>query len=137
MREDKYEDIIDLPHHVSDRHPHMSLMNRAAQFAPFAALTGFDASIAEAGRLTDSEEHDDSLNDELNRVMAELRDHIGEQTAKTVTCIRPDSRKSGGRYESVTGNLRKIDDYAGEIMLAGGKSIPIKYIVDLTLPEQE
>ena len=93
----KYDDIIDLPHHVSKVHPQMSIWDRSAQFAPFAALTGHDAAIKETARLTDerlelSDEVIMKLNDQLNMI----RDNIGTEQEISITYFVPDEKKSGG-----------------------------------------
>ncbi len=142
-----YSDIINLEHPTSRRHPRMSGLNRAAQFAPFAALTGYDASISEEARLTDSFTGPDSeTTAELNRRMAVLRDllckarqgsgsGISGSTAElpqiTVVYFRPDERKSGGSYESISGRLKKIDDYTQELVFVSGKKISLCHIIDI------
>ena len=93
---DLYDDIINLPHHVSERHPQMSMYNRAAQFAPFAALAGHDSAITEAARLTDAEQElPESEAEILDRKLARLQT-MEEKTPVTVTYFVPDSRKDGG-----------------------------------------
>ena len=91
---DKYDDIINLPHHVSKRHPQMSMMNRAAQFAPFAALTGHSAAIEETARLTESQQElADEDSEILNHKMAYLREAINEHPTISITYFEPDKRK--------------------------------------------
>ena len=98
-----YDDIIDLPHHVSKSHPQMSMYNRAAQFAPFAALTGHDAAITEAARLTDAElELSESDAEVLNRKLAYLQS-LDEKPTISVTYFVPDDRKKGGSYHTTSG----------------------------------
>lgn len=135
MMDLNYDDIINLPHHVSKRHPQMPMYKRAAQFAPFAALTGHAAAIREAARTTQEfrEPAADRL-EILNRRMAELRSRLAEQPQIVVTYFQPDSRKAGGRYVKVTGRLLKILEY--ERLLEVGTSedklrIPFRYVVDL------
>ncbi len=129
---DDYSDIINLPHHVSKNHPQMSREARAAQFAPFAALTGYDDVIHETARLTDEqvelEEHD---NNRLNRKFAELTDAMEEHPKITVTYFLPDEHKAGGAYVSITGTLKKVDTYEQLMIFDDGNEIPIAHIVDL------
>ena len=103
MTED-YSDIINLPHHVSHNHPQMPMMARAAQFAPFAALTGYDTVIHETARLTDKqvklEEYD---NERLNRMFAELMSILDNHPKITVSYFLPDERKAGGSYNTTSG----------------------------------
>ena len=105
-----YDDIIDLPHHVSKNRRHMSLGDRAAQFGAFAALTGYDSDIDEAARHTDGkiimDEYEMAALDERLRI---IQEHIDAQPPVTVTFFKPDSRKSGGAYVSAAGNVRRID----------------------------
>lgn len=116
----EYADIIDLPHHVSRRHPQMSLMNRAAQFAPFSALSGYDAVIAEAGRLTEGEAvlEEDRLQ-ELDRKLAMLRG-LPSLPRVRITFFQPDERKEGGKYGTVEGTVRRIDEVEKTIYLQEG-----------------
>ncbi len=129
---DNYEDIINLPHHVSTRHPQMSMMNRAAQFAPFAALTGHSAAIEETARLTESQQElADEDSEILNQKMAYLREAINEHPTISITYFEPDKRKSGGRYMSIEGQLQNIDDYNQTIVLKNGETIPLKSVLDI------
>lgn len=129
---DNYEDIINLPHHVSTRHPQMSMMNRAAQFAPFAALTGHSAAIEETARLTESQQElADEDSEILNQKMAYLREAINEHPTISITYFEPDKRKSGGRYMSIEGQLQNIDDYNQTIVLKNGEAIPLKSVLDI------
>lgn len=127
-----YEDIIHLPHHRSSRRPHMSIHDRAAQFSPFAALTGFDSALEEAGRLTDSrtelEEYGHSV---LNRKLVCLLDQKDDQPNITVTYFCPDLRKSGGSYKESSGKVRKIDLYRKVLTMDDGQEISIEEITDI------
>lgn len=131
---DKYDDIIHLPRHVSRRYAPMTAQDRAAQFSPFAALTGYEAVIEEAGRLTDSgvELAPDgvSMVDEQLRLIGE---NIHSNPVVTVTWFRPDERKSGGAYISTTGNVLKIDLYEGCLLLCDGQKIPLSRIHHISL----
>ncbi len=134
MNED-FSDIIHLPHHVSTRYPQMPIMQRAAQFSPFAALTGYDASVKEEARLTESQTTlADDAAAELNRRMAILREHLTEHPTVAITYFQPDARKAGGHYQQASGPIAKIDDIHQIIHLTDGTQIPIHTILDLTAP---
>lgn len=127
-----YADIIDLPHHVSPRHPQMSMEKRAAQFSPFAAMVGHDAAIRETARLT--EKQLDLTEDEkalLDGKLQLLREHIKEQPAVTITYFQPDKKKSGGAYVTVTGFATKIDEVTNVLIMRDGQKIPINNILSM------
>ena len=129
---DRYDDIIHRPHHVSKTRPQMSMMDRAAQFSPFAALTGYDAAIKETGRLTDEKiELGEETKAVLDRKQCYLSNMISVQPEITVTYFLPDERKSGGTYLSVTGKLKRIDEYERMMILTDGKKIPLDDIMDI------
>ena len=128
----KYDDIINLPHHVSKKHPQMSLHDRAAQFSPFAALTGHKAAINETARLTDekqilSEDVIAKLNEQLNLI----KENIGTNLIVTITYFVPDDRKSGGAYISNTGVVKKINEYNHTVILTDNTVIPIEQISEM------
>ena len=129
-----YDDIINLPHYEPKRHPRMSMMARAAQFAPFAAVAGHDAAIREEGRATDEwADIGESGSEELDRKMALLIARQAECPMVTIEYFLPDSRKSGGTYQTISGNVRRIDDYERVIELADGRKIPIAVIKDIEI----
>ena len=132
MTQGKYDDIIGLPHHTSDRHPRMTMRQRAAQFAPFAALSGYGAAVNETARLTDQAVTPDEdtliLLDERLRI---LKAHLDDAPVVTVTRFIPDERKEGGRYEDVTGPVRKIDEYERVLFMEDGTRIPLGNVVML------
>ena len=134
-----YDDIINLPHHQSDRRPHMSLYDRAAQFAPFSALTGHDDAIKETARLTDKKlELDDYDQMLLNNKMNFILNRINDQPEITVTYFIPDSAKAGGMYLDFAGNIKKIDAVQRVICFADKTEISIDDIIDIKseiLPE--
>lgn len=131
MKED-YFDIINLPHHVSRNHPQMPMEARAAQFAPFAALTGYDTVIHETARLTDKQvELEEYDNDRLNRIFSELMDSLEKHPMVTVSYFKPDEHKAGGAYMTVSGKLKKIDTYEQIMKMEDGTVIPIGSIMDL------
>lgn len=105
-----YDDIINLPHPVSQRHPQMSMHDRAAQFSLFAALTGHGAAIEETERETDARaDLGEDERENLNRQLCLLRDHLEEQPQVAITYFEPDSRKAGGAYVTIRGIVRKMD----------------------------
>ena len=127
-----YEDIINLPHHVSSTRPQMSMLDRAAQFSPFAALTGYDAAIKETGRLTDEKiELDEDTKAALDMKQAYLVEMIDEQPEITIIYFLPDARKSGGAYVTVTGKLKRFDEYERLLILTNGKKIPTDDIANI------
>ena len=128
----KYDDIIMLPHHVSKRHPQMSPLNRAAQFSPFAALTGHEDAIQETARLTDSfVEMDESRKSQLDGQLGLIRDNLDAQPEIEVTYFQPDEKKSGGAYVTRSGRGKKIDEYSRQIMFTDGKALPIDMIFSI------
>lgn len=129
---DGYEDILNLPHHVSKTRPQMSMLDRAAQFSPFAALTGYDDAIKETGRLTDEKiEMDEDRKTALDMKQAYLIEMIDEQPEISITYFLPDTKKSGGAYVTVTGNLKRFDEYERLLILTDGKKIPMDDIADI------
>lgn len=135
---DQYGDIIHLPHHVSKTRPQMSTQDRAAQFSPFAALTGYDAAILETGRLT---EEKSELGEEaraiLDRKQKYLAEIIDTKPEVTVTYFVPDEKKSGGAYSTVTGFLKRIDEYERVLVLTDGRKIQLDAIFDIESDEFE
>ncbi len=124
----KYDDIIDLPHPVSRRHPPMSMEARAAQFSPYAALTGFGAVITEAARLTDRRiDLTQAEKDEISRKLAELR----EGEAIELTWFVPDRSKEGGRYATETVVLRRVIPSEARLTLADGRSVDLDLLLDV------
>lgn len=128
----KYDDIINLPHHVSNTREPMSIMERAAQFSPFQALTGYGAAIKETARLTDekAELGEDDLS-ALNTKLRILADHLEGSPEVSFICFQPDERKVGGSYISVVGKVRRIDEIAGQIILVSGEIIPLHSVCDM------
>lgn len=130
----KYDDIINLPHHTSPGRPRMSVLDRAAQFSPFAALTGYDTAVTETARLTDRrmelDEYEKAVLDERLQL---LQKHLSEQPEVTITYFQPDERKAGGAYLSVAGSIKKIDNYARSVIMTDGVKIPIEEIVGLEM----
>lgn len=128
-----YDDIIHLPHPTSERHVRMPMIDRAAQFSPFAALTGFDDAIEETGRLTQLKiQLDESAMAELDRTLSELAGRIGGQPGVAVTFFEQDVRKNGGAYVKFRGNLKKIDEYQRRLIFTDGTAIYIDDILTLS-----
>ena len=128
----KYDDIIGLPHHVSATRPRMSMIDRAAQFSPFQALTGYGAAIQETGRLTDRKiELSEDERIVLDMKQQILLDNIRERPDVSITYFIPNERKDGGSYVTVTGNVKKIDDYQRLLILTDRAQIPLDEIVDI------
>ncbi len=129
----KYNDIINLPHPVSKRYPRMPLAERAAQFSPFAALTGYESVISETARLTDKRvELDENRKSELDATLSALVGALPEKPEVTITFFKKDSRKEGGKYITLTACLKKIDATAHTIVLTDGVTIPIADIYALS-----
>ncbi|MBR5284455.1 MAG: hypothetical protein IKU27_05355 [Clostridia bacterium] len=131
-----YDDIIDLPRPVSRTHKPMSMHNRAAQFSPFSALTGYEAVIEETGRLTEpevelDEQHKADLNDRLQMILHLL----SSRPPITVTWFCPDERKSGGAYLTHTGILHKIDPYTHQLRFEDGTRISIDTITEIEMED--
>lgn len=131
MNEDiqRYDDIIHLPHPEPSTHPRMTMENRAAQFSPFAALTGYDEATREEARLTDEKrELSDDMMEMLDARLAVLEQHLKEHPAITVTYFHQDEKKSGGRYITVSGNLKNLDGVKHILHMADSTKIPIEDI---------
>lgn len=127
-----YDDIIALPHPTSRRHPRMAAADRAAQFAPFAALTGYAAAVKETARETEA--FTELAEDEaaaLDRRLRLLEERIRERPWVVLTCFQPDQRKAGGAYVEVRGRVKRMDAAAGAITLEDGQEIPVKYILGI------
>lgn len=127
-----YDDIINLEHHVSQKHPQMSLDARAAQFAPFAALTGFDELLKEAERLTNERKFiNEDLREKLDNKLQIIQKQISVKPTITVTYFVYDLRKQGGSYRTVIGKVKKIDKYKNVVILENKTEIPIEEIIDI------
>ena len=128
----RYDEIMGLPHHVSKTRPQMPMSDRAAQFAPFAALTGYDSAIKETGRLTDERiELDEEALTALDMKYQLLMDALNEAPKVTITYFQPDERKAGGQYVSATGTVKKVDTFGRRILLQDGTRIPLDSVYDL------
>ena len=128
----RYDEIINLPHHVSKTRPQMPMSDRAAQFAPFAALTGYESAIKETGRLTDEKiELDEEALTALDRKYQLLMDTLDDAPEVTIIYFQPDERKAGGQYVSATGTVKKVDTFGRRILLQDGTRIPLDSVYDL------
>lgn len=127
-----YDDIIRLPHHVSQNHPQMPLRDRAAQFAPFAALTGYEAALGETARLSvERRELDAQEAEELNRRLVALIARLSERPEVTIEYFVPDERKSGGAYVTITGRVRNISVAERLLVMEDGTEIPMEDVVSV------
>ena len=127
-----YEDIVDLPHHVSRKHPQPTMADRAARFAPFAAITGYEEMVLEEARVTDDRiEMDESSKAALNEKLNMILEFIDEQSEVSITYFEPDKRKAGGAYVTVTGTVKRIDEYEHLVIMTDGKKINIDEIYNL------
>lgn len=127
-----YRDIIDLPHRVSATRPQMPLRDRAAQFSPFAALTGYEDVICETARLTDSRlELSESKQTELNEKLQIIIENAAEKPEVKITYFVPDKRKSGGAYETAVGFVKRIDECALAVIFADNRAVCIADIYDI------
>ena len=130
----KYDDIINLPHHVSKKHPQMSLYARSAQFAPFAALTGYEDAVKETAReVYQKIELDEDLKLILDSKLHILMELADKNPELTVTYFVKDLKKEGGKYVTVTGVLKKLDSIKKLIYLKNGNEISIDEIIDISI----
>ena len=133
MSVDKYEDIIDLPHYEPKNHTRMSMESRAAQFAPFAALTGYDEAVKETARITDKKiEIDDGLKTLLNNRLQILIDNIKSKPKASFTYFVKDKNKDGGKYITIIGSIKKVDKVKELVILENKTSISINDIINIT-----
>lgn len=128
----KYDDIINLPHHVSTKRPQMTRSARAAQFAPFAALVGLDDEMEETARLTDTKpELEEAEKEKINRILLEIRDNPQKETAVELTFFRPDGRKDGGAIITVPCTVRRIDEIRRSLILSDRSKIEFENILSI------
>ncbi len=128
----KYDDIIGLPHHVSKSHPRMALSDRAAQFSPFAALTGHEEAIKETERLTEQfRQPDEEANDQMDGCLHAIMEQIAQTPKIEAVYFKPDDRKSGGSYLTCCGRVKKVDLYDRKLVFLDGTQIPLAMLVSL------
>ena len=133
----KYEEILNAPRWEPRSRVRMPMEKRAAQFQPFDPLEGYSDEVEETARFTDAERWLDETSVELiNRQLAELAQRIREQPGVTVTFSEPDGRKSGGAYRTVTGKVKKLDEYGGQMVLTDGTVIPLERILSMETTEE-
>ena len=128
----RYDSIKKLPHYQSVTRPHMSLYDRAAQFSPFAALTGYDDAVKETARLTDTKAELDeyekaAINERLNRI----QDTFDVQPEVSITYFLPDKKKSAGAYITVNGCVKKVDEYEHVVVMRNGTKVHIDDIAEI------
>lgn len=129
----QYDDIINLPHHVSSTREHMSIIDRAAQFSPFAALTGFTGAIKETARLTNQRiELDEAEKTILDEKLRIVQEQLRRQQEIELVYFREDELKAGGAYITVRGIVKKIDSYERAVVMQDESRIPIEDIVEIT-----
>ncbi len=127
-----YDDIIGLPHHESAKHPKMPALDRAAQFMPFAALTGHNAAVMETERLTDSRmELDEMKKEELNEHLQFIKEQLLQKPQISITYFLPDTQKNGGAYLTITGTVRKIEQTRHQVIMENGTVIPMDDIYEI------
>ena len=132
MIKSKYEDIVSLPHHISKVYPKMSRVARAAQFAPFAALTGYDNKVKETSRITGKRKIVEAdLKLIINKKLQIIQENIYTKPMVTITYFVPDKIKDGGEYVTVTGNIKKIDNYNKAIIFTDNTNIFINEILEI------
>ena len=128
----KYDDIINLTHHVSSTRPQMPMADRAAQFSPFAALTGYEAAIKETGRITEERiELDKDMLNILNMKIQCIVENLDNEPDITFTYFEPDKTKDGGEYLTITGKVKRIDEYTKQIILQSGERLNIDDILNI------
>lgn len=132
QEDQRYDDIIHLPHPISRRHPQMPLLNRAAQFSPFAALTGHEDAILEAARQTDFFiELDEDQKERLDEQLQLLKENLDQKPVCEITYFEPDEKKKGGAYVTICKPVKKIDEYRRQIIFTDGTALPIEHIFSM------
>ena len=140
VKADPYADIRNLPHHESKTHPRMPRANRAAQFMPFSALSGYEESVQETARQTEPfRELDEDSRQRLDEMLQIIQQMLGEkmEVSVMITCFVPDKYKNGGSYQEYSGLVKRVDAYHRRILLLDGTALPIAYISDIQLEESE
>ena len=130
----KYDDMLNIPHHVSSTRKHMSMHDRAAQFSPFAALVGYDDAVKETSRQTNEKQEltADKITD-LNQKISFLIEHADERPEITIEYFIPDEKKTGGKYVTLSGNFKRIDEYNHNMVFVSGEEIPLNDIFDIEI----
>lgn len=134
---EKYGDIINLGHPTSKKHPRMPIRDRAAQFAPFAALVGYDDAVEETARVTDDMiEQSEEMKAVIDEKLRYLSERIGEMPTVIVTYFMPDKKKSGGEYKIFEGRVKRLDDYDAVMIFEDGKRISYDKIYSVEIKEK-
>ncbi len=124
-----YEDIVDLPHHVSKKYPQPTMADRAARFSPFAAISGYEDMVKEAARVTEERiDITDATKELLNEKLNMIIEFLDEEPEVTITYFEPDKKKDGGAYISITGTVKRIDEYERIVLMSDDKKIRIDEI---------
>ena len=132
LRASLYPGMLHLPHPVSQKHPHMSRLDRAAQFSPFAALSGYEAALQEAGRLTEERiELAEGEKEEIRCRLQAVQDAVARHPEITVVYFVPDEKKEGGSYVTAVGRVKRLDEFSRTLLFQDGRSVPLDEIVDL------
>ena len=127
-----YEDIVNLPPHISKKHPQPTMMDRAARFAPFAAITGYEEMVLEEARVTEERiDLDEGTLSLLNEKLNMIQEFLDEEPEVSITYFEPDKKKAGGAYVSITGVVKRIDEYEHLVIMTDGKKIRIDDIFGL------
>ena len=130
----KYDDIINLPHHRSTERKHMSLHDRAAQFAPFAALSGHEEAIQETARVTDEQMTlDETAVAKINDILYDISQHLSDRREVLIVYFKPDAQKSGGTYLTDVGVIEKVDELAKVVIMDSGMQIPMEQIREIRI----
>ena len=133
----KYQDILYLARPVSKVHQPMSKPNRAAQFSPFAALTGYEDAVQETARLTtDKITLSEDQIQIINSVLNEISQYLPDSPYVQITYFEPDKRKQGGSYQQISGTIKKIDDVYGMVIMKGNIRIPVHQIVHISIEKR-
>lgn len=128
----KYDDIINMEHHISEKHPRMSLENRSAQFAPFSALTGYDDEVEEVCRYTEAQKYiDEEKKEEINNKLQIIKHHKDKRVI--IQYFEKDSKKEGGKYIKIEGKIKKIDDYQKAIYMDNNQKILLDNIININI----
>ena len=127
-----YADIVDLPHHVSKKHPQPTMADRAARFSPFAAITGYEEMVLEEARITDEFlELDEGTKSVLNAKLQMVQDLLPEQSEITFTYFQPDERKDGGAFLTIEGVVKKVDVFERILILQDGTKLQMDNVLDI------
>ncbi|HHX59651.1 MAG TPA: hypothetical protein GX707_02760 [Epulopiscium sp.] len=127
-----YEDIINLPHHQSSKHPHMPRLGRAAQFSPFAALTGHGEAVREVARVTDKRvELEDDIKADLNKRLHIIQEYIDKKPEVSIIYFQEDHLKEGGSYVVASGCVKKIGEHGGLVVMGDGREILMRDIIEI------